>query len=568
MARLCGHVVTDLLRIAHSKRTDPCFPMPGGGRHGKEKTWPHGHMNRHPPTDDGKDAMWPRERLSSDDLRNRAPRTGSSNRGRGGPLTWGSGYEPPEPVANSSRPTTGTADDVAVDTIQSRVALQIDYLAKLGTDEPPLTEATAFGFTCAYPAPGLPASTLGVRLKHGSSGMAMGGQHSVYVGNLGTNVEWQDLRNHFQQIGAVWHADVNRDGKNRSKGDGIVTYDNAKDAQSAIATLNGTVIKGRKINVRPDKEARETTVMRTIELSSFDAAQKLYHYGCLRPAVLNFANEYNCGGAWCDRPGSQEEDLFRRSTLPLSLWPRRREDDDRLEEHDHKWPPFTKLGTAGRWDLPPLHLDGSAHEREASATDGDSRAASTEPPLRAQRPLDATMYPLAEAGVIYSPCVRITHDANGAILPQPSTPVAVISSAAQDLRDWMAHYRGPYNEALTTQKLRSILWAAASQGHSSLVLGAYGCGAFRNDAATIAALFHKLLTTEFKDRFRVVLFAIIKSDKSLAAFSKLFPMFSRDDEILITQESVGWHGDPNAFDRHYGQRWYEQASGYGRQARG
>ena len=87
-------------------------------------------------------------------------------------------------------------------------------------------------------------------------------------------------------------------------------------------------------------------------------------------------------------------------------------------------------------------------------------------------------------------------------------------------------------------------------------------------AHTIAALFHKLLTTEFKDRFRVVLFAIIKSDKSLAAFSKLFPMFSRDDEILITQESVGWHGDPNAFDRHYGQRWYEQASGYGRQARG
>merc|ERR1712136_470589 len=52
--------------------------------------------------------------------------------------------------------------------------------------------------------------------------------------------------------------------------------------------------------------------------------------GCdagMKPAVLNFAHGYNCGGGFEHASGSQEEDIFRKTSVFLSLWPHRREDD-------------------------------------------------------------------------------------------------------------------------------------------------------------------------------------------------------------------------------------------------
>ena len=102
----------------------------------------------------------------------------------------------------------------------------------------------------------------------------------------------------------------------------------------------------------------------TAELDSFAAGTKLKSAG-FNPVVLNMANEYNCGGKWCDKQGYQEEVLFRASTLPLSLWPHRRADDNRLAEYDQ-------------------HL-----------------------------PRAEAFYPWTECGVIYSPAVRVLRDASG-----------------------------------------------------------------------------------------------------------------------------------------------------------
>ena len=74
-----------------------------------------------------------------------------------------------------------------------------------------------------------------------------------------------------------------------------------------------------------------------------------------------------------------------------------------------------------------------------------------------------------------------------------------------------------------------MLWAAASHGHEDLVLGAFGCGAFMHDAEEVATRFSALLHGEFAGRFRVVLFAIIKSRYNLEAFSARFPMLSDAD---------------------------------------
>ena len=82
------------------------------------------------------------------------------------------------------------------------------------------------------------------------------GGTSVYVGNLAYTVSWQDLKDHFKSVGDVLHADVMTEpGSTRSKGCGIVTYANARDAATAIQSLHDTELKGRLIFVREDRES-------------------------------------------------------------------------------------------------------------------------------------------------------------------------------------------------------------------------------------------------------------------------------------------------------------------------
>lgn len=235
----------------------------------------------------------------------------------------------------------------------------------------------------------------------------------------------------------------------------------------------------------------------TTEVDTFEAGQLLVGAG-MRPAVLNMANAYNCGGAWCEKVGSQEEDLFRRSSLPLSLWPRRRADDHRLAPCEGKIP------------------------------------RSAEPPI----------YPWTDAAVAYSPNVLVCRSASmGPPLPAAQQSVlAVVSCAAQDLRPERAEHSGPFSEALTREKCRSLLWAATMHGADCLVLGALGCGAFRNDPTLIADTFASLLepaSAEFYGRFKVVVFGIIKSKESLRIFGQRFPLVPLQ-ELALNLGLAGW----------------------------
>ena len=76
----------------------------------------------------------------------------------------------------------------------------------------------------------------------------------VYIGNLSWGVSWQDLKDHMREAGEVTRADIMTGPDGRSKGCGIVEYENDEDAQKAVLTLNDTELNGRQIFVREDRE--------------------------------------------------------------------------------------------------------------------------------------------------------------------------------------------------------------------------------------------------------------------------------------------------------------------------
>jgi len=80
---------------------------------------------------------------------------------------------------------------------------------------------------------------------------------NIYVGNLSYEVTSDDLREAFGRFGQVSSSNVITDRQtSRSKGFGFVEMPTQAEAQAAIAGLNGTELKGRKLNV---SEARPRT---------------------------------------------------------------------------------------------------------------------------------------------------------------------------------------------------------------------------------------------------------------------------------------------------------------------
>ena len=65
------------------------------------------------------------------------------------------------------------------------------------------------------------------------------------------------------------------------------------------------------------------------------------------------------------------------------------------------------------------------------------------------------------------------------------------------------------------RKMRNLLAVALTHGHDSLVLSAWGCGAFRNPPRHVAKLFKEVLSEEdFLNRFKHISFAIIDDNNA------------------------------------------------------
>ncbi len=64
-------------------------------------------------------------------------------------------------------------------------------------------------------------------------------------------------------------------------------------------------------------------------------------------------------------------------------------------------------------------------------------------------------------------------------------------------------------------RMRKVLQVFAEQKNDVLILGAYGCGVFRNDPKTVAQFFVELLVDEGMEQyFKEIVLAVYDSSKS------------------------------------------------------
>jgi uncharacterized protein (TIGR02452 family) len=205
----------------------------------------------------------------------------------------------------------------------------------------------------------------------------------------------------------------------------------------------------------PLSRRRDSTRFEVTGESSSDAAQRLVQdeHG-EGVAVLTFASARNPGGGYLGGARSQEEDLCRVSALYTTL----RQAPDYYAAH---------------------------------RADRDTRYSHR---------------------VIFSPDVPVYRDHRLEPLASPFT-VSFLTSPAPNagaLRRQLGAEPAGLAELITERAAR-VLAVATHHGMRTLVLGAWGCGVFRNDPADVAKAFRTHLTDGgvFADRFERVVFAVL-----------------------------------------------------------
>ena len=115
--------------------------------------------------------------------------------------------------------------------------------------------------------------------------------------------------------------------------------------------------------------------------------------------------------------------------------------------------------------------------------------------------------PLYTNYAIYSPDVPVFRSDDGSLLDEPYT-VGIITCPAVNAGKMAPERRSEIGPAMWLRILK-VLSIGVKHSHDSIVLGAWGCGAFGNDGHEIAEMFYRALEQNFKGDYRQVVFAIV-----------------------------------------------------------
>ena len=232
-----------------------------------------------------------------------------------------------------------------------------------------------------------------------------------------------------------------------------VKFDDMEDMK------NNTKFYSTKVNLLHHLLPKYETHIAIMDSDCLDAAQAMVKLG-LKPAVLNMASFHTPGGGVEKGSAAQEESIFRRTNIFMSLYQ------------------FHEVGTNYRI------------------------------PQREER------YPLEmHYGGIYTPNVTVfrkSEDENCRIMDDPFKIDVITLPAVRkpaldetgDVADWVKDtLRG---------KIKQIFDIALENGNDSIVLSAFGCGAYGTPPKIVAKLFHEVIESdEYKNLFKEIVFAII-----------------------------------------------------------
>ncbi|WP_343695926.1 TIGR02452 family protein [Flavobacterium sp.] len=122
--------------------------------------------------------------------------------------------------------------------------------------------------------------------------------------------------------------------------------------------------------------------------------------------------------------------------------------------------------------------------------------------------------------MIYSPNVLFWNDDNGNYFEKPFV-VDVITSAAPNKGAMLQHKR---NEEIAEiedtfkKRMDKVLAIAAKQKCDTLILGAWGCGVFRNETKDVAQLFKEIITEKYSGAFKKIVFAVFDNSEKKSNF--------------------------------------------------
>ena len=142
--------------------------------------------------------------------------------------------------------------------------------------------------------------------------------------------------------------------------------------------------------------------------------------------------------------------------------------------------------------------------------------------------------------MIYSPDVPVFRDDVHGLLPTPY--LASFITSAAPLTKHLHPEELVHIPEILRSRIRKILIVAQAHGHDSLVLGAWGCGAFGNDGHQVSAFFKQALEEDFKGAFKEVTFAIVDTSpekKFIGPFAERFLKPTEEVDIEPLWEIVG-----------------------------
>ncbi|WP_254509438.1 TIGR02452 family protein [Anatilimnocola floriformis] len=211
----------------------------------------------------------------------------------------------------------------------------------------------------------------------------------------------------------------------------------------------------RQVEQLPPAPRQTPTVLRVSNETTLSAARRMVcEEGKSKTLALNFASAKNPGGGFLGGSQAQEESLARSSALYASL-----------------------LSQPGYYDANRLF-------RSALYTDH----------------------------MILSPAVPVFRDDDGEFLRQPYL-LSILTAPAPNAGAITVNSPHLNEQVMPTIKTRlhKLLALAAVNGYEHLLLGAWGCGVFRNDPSAVAGLFAQALLNDeqFRNRFVSVEFAVL-----------------------------------------------------------